>query len=284
MVWLTMPCCNVNFFAMESSLYSVRMRASCHGQHLAGAERIVAEAAVSEVTAALTARAMSCPNTAADEIHCSVERIDPASVRYAQLPDVVTYQVHDWQEGRHVASCLLVGAGVQADIAAQAVQLLASGAGSGGKVMRGAVIMDARNGERIETDLSRGVRVSRMDLSPKCRSELERVLASAGLGHHRVLEALVLAGKVLGAPGIVAELCWSDDPNYLTGYVADPQRGYQRISDLKSVGDLRGGRVFFVDRAEVLLEELVDYLERQTVLFNESGTISPSREWMADDE
>ena len=137
--------------------------------------------------------------------------------------------------------------------------------------MRGAVIMDATTGERLETDLSRGVRVSRMDLAPECRTELERKLASAGLDHYRVLEALVLAGKVLSAPGIVAELCWSDDPNYTTGYVADLHGGYQRITALKSVGDSLGGRVFFINPAAVSIDELVDYLEYQPVLFDGSG-------------
>jgi 6-carboxyhexanoate--CoA ligase len=192
--------------------------------------------------------------------------------------------VHDWQEGRRVASCLLTRAGVQPEIATRAVELLASGAGPGGAVMRGAVIVEAVSGKRLESDQARGVRVSRMDLSPECRPALEFNLTSAGLGHHRVLEALVLAGKVLGAPGIIAELCWSDDPNYTTGYVADPQAGYQRISELKLTGDSRGGRVFFVDQTKTSLEELVDYLERQVVLFNASGTISPAKKWTPADE
>lgn len=269
---------------MQSPLYSVRMRAACHGLHLAGAERIVAEAAVSDMVADLTARAMLCANGPADVVQCSVERIDSATVRYAQLPDVVTCQVHDWRAGRQAAASLLTHAGVKAEVAVQAVQLLALGAGPGGNVMRGAVIMDAFTGERLESDPSRGVRVSRMDLTPECRAKLEPELAAVGLGHHRVLEALVLAGKVLGAPGIVAELCWSDDPAYTTGYVSDPQGGYQRISDLKPAGDSRGGRVFFVHLAGVSRQGVVDYLEHQAILFNVSGAILPAREWMAPDE
>ena len=160
---------------------------------------------------------------------------------------------------------------------------LADGAGVEGAVMRGAVLMDATTGERLEIDSSRGVRVSRMDLSPECRPALELELTSSGLGHHRVLEALVLAGKVLGAPGIVAELCWSDDPDYTIGYVADPQKGYQRISALKATGDSRGGRVFFVKRDKALLEEIIAYLQHQAVLFNAFGTISPSIKWKTSD-
>lgn len=269
---------------MNTPLYSVRMRASHHGQHLAGAERIVYKEAVSEVTASLTERALSCPNGVADEIHCSVEKIEGATVHYKKLPDVSTWLVNDWQEGRHVASCLLVKAGIQKEIADRAVQLLANGAGARGAVMRGAVLMDVKTGERLEADHARGVRVSRMDLSSECRPAMESRLSVMGLGHRRVLEALILAGKVLGAPGIVAELCWSDDPNYTTGYVADPHGGYQRLSELKLTGDWRGGRIFFVDMSQTSLAELVDYLESQIVLFNTPGAISLAEKWMSADE
>lgn len=139
--------------------------------------------------------------------------------------------------------------------------------------------MDAITGERLEYDPARGVRVSRMDLLSTSRPDVEALLAAAGLGHHRVIEALVLSGKVLQAPGIVAELCWSDAPDYVTGYVAAPQRGYQRISQLKTAGDKHGGRVFFVDRSKVAVPVLVDYLERQPVLFDDAGTISPLQKW-----
>lgn len=149
--------------------------------------------------------------------------------------------------------------------------------------MRGAVVMHARTGERLEPDAGRGVRVSRMDLAASARPAIEATLAGAGLGHHRVSEALALAGKVMGAPGMVAELCWSDDPGYTVGYVADPCNGYQRINNLKQTGDLRGGRVFFIDPVG-RLEELFDYLERRPVLFTALGRISQPRFWSEDEE
>jgi pimeloyl-CoA synthetase len=48
---------------------------------------------------------------------------------------------------------------------------------------------------------------------------------------------------------------------------------------LKAAGDKRGGRVFFVDRTKVTVSVLVDYLERQTVLFDTAGTIAPLKKW-----
>lgn len=269
---------------MAPSLYSVRMRASLHGQHLAGAERIVDEAAVIEASSALVARAMDASHSPADEIHCRVERIETTEVVYQRLPDVSTYQVDDWQQGRLAAAWLLANAGIQKDIATRAVELLADGAGPDGAVMRGAVLMDAKTGARLEGDPSRGVRVSRMDLVPENRQFIEQLMLSKELGHHRILEALVLAGKVLSAPGIVAELCWSDDPSYITGYVADSQNGYQRISELKQTGDMSGGRVFFVDLSKTSIAELVEYLEGRVILFNACGMISPPEKWLSDDE
>lgn len=269
---------------METSLYSVRMRASSGGRHLTGAERLVAGDAVSEVTAALTQRAMRCPHGLADEVHCSVERIDPQAVHYAALPALSTYAVADWREGRRAARCLLERAGVAPEVAARAVALLANGAGPEGTVMRGAALMDAATGERLEADQGRGVRVSRMDVAPEFRAPFEQHLAAAGLDHHRVREALVLAGKVMSAPGMVAELCWSDAPDYTVGYVAAPQHGYQRISALKASGDRRGGRVFLVNPSAAPLAALVAYLERQAVLFTTSGAIALPEKWIACDE
>jgi 6-carboxyhexanoate--CoA ligase len=90
-----------------------------------------------------------------------------------------------------------------------------------------------------------------------------------------VAEALVLAGKVLHAPGLVAELCWSDDPAYLAGYVADPLHGYQRITRLKAAGEGFGGRALFVRPEDWQCDRFMAYLERQAVLFDELGTIVP---------
>lgn len=268
--------------SMDAPLFSVRMRATLCGRHLAGAERIVPLTDVRQVASDLISRAIAAAGGVADDVYCHAERIDPVTLCHAKLPDISTWQVNDYQEGRAVAAELLSRAGINPDVACRAVQLLAGGAGPGGTVMRGAVIMDAVTGERLESDPAKGVRASRMDVAIECRRDFEARLHQAGLGHHRVLEALVLAGKVLSAPGVVAELCWSDDPEYPTGYVADTTHGYQRISALKSVGDPRGGRVFFIKSGAFSISELTDYLERKPVLFDSLGEISLAARWEAE--
>ncbi len=114
---------------------------------------------------------------------------------------------------------------------------------------------------------------------PEARARILSGLAVAGLGHPRVAEALALAGKVLQAPGIVAELCWSDDPGYLAGYVAAPGAGYQRITRLKTPGDRHGGRALFVRTEAWDRQACIDYLERQAVLFDSLGSISAPQPW-----
>lgn len=262
---------------MKPFLYSVRMRAEQGGGHCSGAERIVPVAELPALTAELMARALA-NGAAPDAVHCSVERI-AEEIPHSPLPAVASHAVPEWRTGRACARALLLQAGVAPSAADAALTVLAAGPAPGGRVMRGAMLIDALTGTRLEPDPARGVRVSRMDLAPAARSSILADLAATGLGHPRVAEALVLAGKVLRAPGIVAELCWSDDPGYLAGYVADPVRGYQRITPLKAAGDLLGGRVFFVRRDGWDREACIAYLERQPVLFDTIGVIAPPRPW-----
>ena len=82
-------------------------------------------------------------------------------------------------------------------------------------------------------------------------------------------EALILASKIASCKGIVAELCWSDDPSYVIGYVGTKEN-YERIPILKDKGNPVGGRVFFVDANQLnddyTLDDLIAYLEKQVVL------------------
>lgn len=73
---------------------------------------------------------------------------------------------------------------------------------------------------------------------------MRTALAGAGLGHFRTFEALALATKVIWS-GVVAELCWSDDPEYVAGYVAAAAEGYVRFPRFKPAGAV-GGRVFYL--------------------------------------
>lgn len=145
--------------------------------------------------------------------------------------------------------------------------------------MRGAMIVDVQSGLRLEPDSARGVRVSHMDVVGAERCDVERLLKTSGLGHPRVLESLVLSAKVLNAPGLVAELCWSDDPDYVTGYVANPGDGYQRISCLKDYGDFCGGRIFLIDGQAWQREAFMQFLEKKPMLIRGLPAIHAARSW-----
>jgi 6-carboxyhexanoate--CoA ligase len=73
------------------------------------------------------------------------------------------------------------------------------------------------------------------------------------------------------APGIVAELCWSDDPDYTAGYVASVGMGYVRFPILKKLGDAKGGRAFFVDKNALDMGTFLRYLEQEAALITDIG-------------
>jgi 6-carboxyhexanoate--CoA ligase len=142
------------------------------------------------------------------------------------------------------------------------------------------MLVDALDGRRLEFDAARGVRVSRMDLEERAAAVLARELQAIGLNNTHVQEALVLAAKVLHAPGVLAELCWSDDPDYTAGYVAAPCLGYVRFPLLKPRGEDRGGRAFFLAPGTDVTG-LYRFLEKQAVLVDRVGRMLPDERWRA---
>jgi len=264
---------------MEPTLYSIRMHATRGERHLSGAERLAPASELELLAATLVRRALDHSRGAADAIQLTVERVSPAEMRRGSLPDLRTLTVADWHQGRRAALHFLLAAGVAEGAARCALETLAIGPAPDGGSMRGAMLVDAASGARLEPDPARGVRASRMDLSATARAELRRRLAPLGLDNPHVREALVLSAKVLSAPGIVAELCWSDDPDYTAGYVAAPSLGYLRFPHLKPLGDSRGGRAFFVRRSGLDVPALIAFLEKTSLLIDVVGELHPPVAW-----
>lgn len=130
--------------------------------------------------------------------------------------------------------------------------------------MRGAMLVDMRTGQRLDPWGQRGVRVSRMSFADETAAIT--ALNAAGYSGVHLEEALVLASKVLSAPGVVGELCISDDPDYTTGYVSYGNT-YHRLHHMKPVGSPLGGRLFFVD-ATADIAAIKKYLETTVTLVN----------------
>lgn len=242
----------------EMPLYSIRMRASRarsrhRPEHISGAERIVAGEAVPAIAEELARRALTHPKGRPDSIHISVEALDEgALLRVPALP-ARALSCPDAEAGLRLAAGLLREAGVPGPEAV--IRLLLES-----PPLRGAMLVDADTLERLEPDRERGVRATRMDMAPASALPL----APDGKRHYR--EAAVLAAKVCAAPHIVAELCISDDPDYVTGYVAAPGLGYVRIERLKAAGSPRGGRVFLYRGPREAVADTVAFLERRPVL------------------
>lgn len=256
---------------MKPLLYSIRMHASSHGRHLSGAEHLAPLGELETLAAALVQRALNHPGGSAEQVTINIEPVMSESIRQSRLPDLRTVCACDWEEGRRAALHWLKIAGVTESAAKTAMQALQQGGAPDGTSMRGAMLVDAATGERLELDHARGVRVSRMDLTPEAARSLREALLLQGLDNVHVREALTLAGKVLLTPGIVAELCWSDDPDYTAGYVAAPGFGYVRFPELKPRGEYRGGRAFFFAREGFNLDRVVTFLEKEAVIFTRPG-------------
>ena len=242
-------------FMNDDRLFAVKMRAAREGVHISGAERIVKAHDIPTLAAALAERALHHAKGVPDEIHVKVEAAENIE-RLVSLP-VSTYVTHTPAEGRAVVARLLSSAGIT-----HIDEILARFSETYG--MRGAMLLDADTLERLEPDPERGVRATYMDAvfngqDARCPSGDVRK-------KNHFAEAVVLATKVANAPGIVGEICVSDDPDYVTGYVATKEIGYCRITTVKEMGDPCGGRIFLYRGPREGVAETIRYLQKQCVL------------------
>lgn len=236
-------------------MYSIRMRATKDEIHISGAECLVNENDIKNVTQSMIERALSHDRGKPDKINLSVEEIKIPIKEITSLP-INLFNVNSVEDGKKAARKVLAHIGIPDHCIEKAFTLLENGL-SDGENMRGAIVMNLK-GERLEPDKRRGIRASHMDITPGASLQLANALSVKGITRHftHIKEALVLASKVSSVKGTIAELCWSDDPSYTTGYVASKKLGYVRIPHLKTEGDYRGGRVFFVDNVNI-----TDYIE-----------------------
>ena len=238
--------------------YSLKMRASQqvdegdqkHEQHISGAERIVSRDAVEAVCSAMAHRAMTHSKGDPDFINIKIEKVKESDIQILKALPVTRIDVDTWQQGLDKAFELVGEAA--AGIREKLPELLQATF-----PMRGAMLYDIATGTRLEPDQQRGVRATYMDA-------LHSSTVDSCKNHFN--EAIVLATKVANAPGMVAELCISDDPNYITGYVASKELGYVRIMKMKEMGDENGGRIFLFDSRKAKAEDCIEFLQKKKVL------------------
>jgi len=260
--------------------YSLKMRASqdvedktngtIHEQHISGAERIVSRDAVEYVCQAMVRRAMTHSKGDPDKINIKIEKVAEKDIQILDALPVTRVDVNSWQEGLNKAFEFVNQSVAQANGSSaealenfrkQLPELLRAT-----YPMRGAMLYDIRTGKRLEPNLERGVRATYMDALQTNTVDDREPCGTASTNKNHFNEAIVLATKVANAPGMVAELCISDDPDYVTGYVASKELGYVRIMKLKEMGNPDGGRVFLFDSSKASAEECIDFLQKKKVL------------------
>ncbi len=228
------------------SVYNVKMRAEKERRHISGAERLISKDQIQQAMAALIERAMHHPNGEPDAVSVTVKRVDlplriipalPVSERFTRTPE----------EARLALAAELRSMGLSPEPILEAFYQLTG--------MRGAVLLDVRTLCPLEPDGRRGIRATCMDYS-----------GNRGGPKNHLKEALCLASKVVSCPGIIGELCMSDDPGYTTGYFASQGSGYVRLTNIKAKGDPRGGRIFLFDGAAGDVTECIRFLEEMPVL------------------
>ncbi|UIR32067.1 8-amino-7-oxononanoate synthase [Priestia flexa] len=235
------------------NLFSLKMRASnSNTGHLSGAEKIVNKHELHTYTNALLHRALHHSKGAADEITMKVEPVQLSDIQLLEALPVKTVEVANHYEGIEEVKKLLLQLGLQQ--AEEIIEMLSSCSS-----MRGAILLDVDTMKRLEPDQERGIRATYMDAN---RSHFQEDLTKK----NHFQEALVLATKVAHAPNVIGEICISDDPDYVTGYVASKEFGYVRITKLKQKGSHLGGRIFLYRHSESGVNETIAYLEKQKIV------------------
>lgn len=242
------------------SIYSLKMRASKHTgsiqEHVSGAEKILPQQELPQQMEALLSRALHHAKGKADFINLKIEAVSPENLKYIEALPVSTHEAATPAEGRQFMCQIMAELGLTPDKCQKILELFQATYG-----MRGAMLLDVDTLERLEPDQQRGIRATYMDsIAPK--GEAKAICD----GKNHFQEALVLASKVLSAPNIIGELCMSDDPDYITGYIATRDKGYIRITKLKKMGCPGGGRIFLYRGPKSQVEDCIQYLQEQRVL------------------
>lgn len=241
-----------------------RNRESETGIHISGAEGIYREAEKTRVIEKYLARALSHPRGKPDKIVITVEKIGQKPKLISALP-VKTLQCRSVREAEQCVEKILRDIGISEKAFVQARRVL-----NRDEAMRGASIICAGSGRRLEPDKKRGVRASRLGISPRAEKALSSGLSSRGINTETVREALLLASKIASHNLVEAELCMSDDPDYTTGYVSSKKYGYVRIPNIKRKGDRRGGRVIFIKK-KADMAPFISFLEKIPVIINRAA-------------
>ena len=240
------------------------MRASRQGEHISGAEGIFEMSEIDSAVRAYVERAYSHSRGIPDRVVITIEELKQSPLFFKSLP-VYTVDTKTKEAAWNFIKGFLFSVGVSIRAFENALMVVHSDL-----VMRGASIMTFKTGRRLEPDTTRGVRATRLGITPQAKETLFNAIDSYKLNRTVVSEAIVLATKVAAFKDVIAELCVSDDPDYSTGYVSSKRTGYLRVPNIKEAGERKGGRVIFVSE-DVDINGLIHYLENTPVVIDSIG-------------
>lgn len=255
-------------------MFSIRMRAAkktgVRGQglggrrklretHISGAEGIYEEKDMRQICNEYLKRAVNHPRGKPDEIIITIETIKQ-KIKTIPLLSLKTLKCKSPDEAKGIIIQKLASLGISKKAVNNGFKVLKAQ-----RAMRGASLILAESGKRVEPDKNRGVRVSRMGIEKTAGRMLAQKLSKMRINTTTVKEALILAAKVAFCPAVIAEVCISDDPDYTTGYFASEKEGYLRLANIKKSGEMHGGRVFFI-KENADIAGVIQYLERMPVM------------------
>ncbi len=250
---------------MPATRHAAPDRTAPDNEHISGAEGIYPKSRTRSIVQSYLDRARNHPKGKPDSIQITIERLTQRPQLISALP-LVTLNCTSPSGADICIRKLLSSSGISGAALEVALAVVRNTV-----CMRGAALVYAHSGRRVEPDRRRGIRVSRLGITEEAEGLLAQELEKCNINTQPVKEALVLASKVAACPDIIAELCISDDPDYTTGYVASQALGYIRIPHIKKKKIASGGRVFFLrERADI--SPVVRYLEKIPVLV---ASISP---------
>lgn len=248
-------------------VYSIRMRSAQGGpheqggSHISGAERLVSESDLCRISEEFLQRALHHSKGKPDFINLQIDEIPDDSVVKVPALTICTTESRSIEASHKEASRLLSNA----HIASRAIERAFTQLQENTCSVSGAWLVNASTGDIYP----KTVRVSRMDA--EVEADIHHHLERYGCSSVHSREALILASKVLASTYVLGELCWSDDPDYTTGYVSY-EHTYHRLSPMKPFGSAMGGRAFFVD-PHTNFEELIQYLSSTPTWVSTKGCL-----------
>jgi 6-carboxyhexanoate--CoA ligase len=217
--------------------------------HISGAEGIYEESEIRKTCERYIKRALTHSRGKPDKIGITIEKIKQELKKIPLLP-VITLDCNSPEKARKIITQKLESLGISKKAVDNGFVVLNSK-----KTMRGASLILAKSGRRVEPDMDRGVRVSRMGIEKSVEKNLLEKLSRKKINTARLMrikEALMLASKAASWTDVIAEICISDDPDYTTGYIASKELGYLRIPNIKRGKEMHGGRYSLSGKALIL--------------------------------